>query len=644
MPTRLPTAHPRVLVRKADVPRLRRLAKSSHRREYDTLIALAAAPLPEGDCAAIARRLAFLHLLTGKRQHADLAVAAAGRILALPVQATYFEATARMRALSAVYDWCHAAIDPGTRQAIGHQALAYAHAVHVTGEVTEGNFVAGHEVNQVPYILATCIAIGDELPGARALLDDALKRWSSMQACYQHFLERDSFPQSYSYSAAYLPEIAMVFALKDAAFGGDEFRRNPWYRNLVAWWTYAFRADETFIRYGDYFCSQPVLGNSAYWLPFAACAAHYRDPLAQWWVERFQVKESEPEAFLFNQRERPVTARGPQDQPRNKLFAGMGVAIARSWDDGTVAALKCSPVYLHNHCHRDQNSLTIFHRGDQAIDAGAYDGYETGHWYDYYIRTIAHNTLVVHDPQERMVSRGREKANDGGQRFLNQPDWAPRTIADVKAARWRDGDIAAWRDGGDWSYVCGDASRCYDRKKLKTFRRHVVFVHDHPHPRAVSLLVIDDVVLTRAGLVPRWLLHTMERPTVDGAHIVARHGGGRLTAHVLAPDAPRIEVIGGPGAEFWSDGANRAMTGTLNGPHTPGAYRVEISPTTSGTRTRFITWLTPADADAPVDPAPRVEIARDRIVLRQGGLTLAVGKGRVVAPDGERRIAVRLTR
>nr|MBA3846190.1 heparinase II/III family protein [Planctomycetota bacterium] len=603
MPKRLPTSHPRVLVRKADIPRLRRLAKSSHRREYDALVALAGAALPtDGDCAAIARRLAFLHLLTGKKAHADLAIAATRRILDLPVQATYFEATNRMRALSAVYDWCHAAIDPGTRQAIGHQALAYAHAVHVTGEICPGNFVAGHEVNQVPYILATCIAIGDELPGARALMDDALKRWASMQACYQHFLERDSFQQSYSYCAAYLPEIAMVFNLKEAAFGGDEYRKNPWYRNLVAWWTYAFRADETFIRYGDYFCAHPVLGNTAYWLPFAACAGRYRDALARWWVERFQIKESEPEAFIFEpQRERPVSARGPEELPRNKLFAGMGIAIARSWDDGTVAALKCSPVYLHNHCHRDQNSLTIFHKADQAIDSGAYDGYETGHWYDYYIRTIAHNTLVVHDPDERMVSRGRERANDGGQRFLNQPDWAPRTIADVRSPRWRDGDIAAWRDGGDWSYACGDASRCYDRKKLRRFRRHVVFVHDHPHPRAVSLLVIDDVVLARAGLIPRWLLHTMERPTVDGARIVARHGGGRLTTHVLSPAAPRVEVIGGPGEEFWSDGANRAMSGQLRGPHTPGAWRVEVAPSASATSTRFITWLCPADVDAPLE-------------------------------------------
>ncbi|HYE08167.1 MAG TPA: hypothetical protein VEL07_21825, partial [Planctomycetota bacterium] len=71
MPKRLPASHPRVLVRKSDVPRLRRLAKGSHRREYDALMALAAAPLPnDGDCAGIARRLAFLHLLTGKKAHA----------------------------------------------------------------------------------------------------------------------------------------------------------------------------------------------------------------------------------------------------------------------------------------------------------------------------------------------------------------------------------------------------------------------------------------------------------------------------------------------------------------------------------------------------------------------------------------------
>src|SRR6185295_8742265 len=111
---------------------------------------------------------------------------------------------------------------------------------------------------------------------------------------------------------------------------------------------------------------------------------------------------------------------------------------------------------------------------------GAYDSYETPQWYNYYIRSIAHNTVVIHDPEEKFVSRGKEYSNDGGQRFVNEPHFAPRTLEDVTGEAFRDGKILAQRDGDGFSYVCGDASNCYRKSKLKKFLRHVAFVLDYP--------------------------------------------------------------------------------------------------------------------------------------------------------------------
>src|SRR5207248_699493 len=167
-------------------------------------------------------------------------------------------------------------------------------------------------------------------------------------------------------------------------------------------------------------------------------ASRYRDSLAQWWVNRFHLNASEPDQIIFE--DRPgVPPRAPDDLPRTKYFAPMGIAIARgNFDRGTVAAFKCTPVYLHNHGHRDANSFTIYHKGDLAIDSGAYDAYETPHWYNYYIRTVAHNTIVIHDPSEKMISRGKEYANDGGQRFINEPHFAPVNYEDIHSEAFRD--------------------------------------------------------------------------------------------------------------------------------------------------------------------------------------------------------------
>jgi hypothetical protein len=321
----------------------------------------------------------------------------------------------------------------------------------------------------------------------------------------------------------------------------------------------------------------------------------------------------------------------------------MGVAIARGdFADGTVAALKCSPIYLHNHCHRDQNQLTIYHKGDLAIDSGAYDGYETPHWYNYYIRTIAHNTIVVHDPEEQMISRGTVYANDGGQRFVNEPDFAPRTLADLTKTVFSDGRILDYREGQGWSYVCGDASNCYRPRKLKRFLRHVVFVLDWPQQSAVSLVVLDDVELARPGLLPRYLLHTMEKPTVDGNCIVAQHSGGRLTVHVLLPDAPRIKTIGGPGREFEVDGRNYPLSNEVPGPQTAGKWRVEVAPASAdATRVRFLTVLVPTDAAAAPVPPPRMLADDAGLVVSQGDLCVGLWTGATTRPlAGDRSISV----
>jgi hypothetical protein len=650
----IPANHPRVMVRPEDLPRLRMMAQNTHRAEMGALLSLAASNGKDedakSDCAHTAWRLAFLYLLTEDKAHAAACANAIETVLDRDVSGGYFEAQRRIRALGCAYDWCHDAFPPMLLERMAHGALAIGHALYANHEMYPNNHVAGHEVNMVPHLLEACIAIGDEHFGARALLADVVDRFDKMLACYQFFLEKECFQQSYSYTAAYVPEIATCFHLLQAATGVDWYAKNPWYRNFTAWWTYALRADDTFIRYGDYFCGMPVFGNAAYFRPFAAAAQRYRDPLAQWWVNRFTVTGSEPEMFFFHDRENPVAPKKPESLPRTKLFTQMGIAIARDWGDGTVAALKCSPIYLHNHCHRDQNQITIYHKGDQAIDSGCYDGYETPHWYNYYIRTIAHNTIVVHDPDEQMISRGKTYVNDGGQRFVNEPMWAPRTLESLKSEAYRDGEIAAYREGEGWSYVCGDASHCYRPSKLVRFLRHVVFVLDWPHPGAVSLVVFDDVEVSRDGLTPRWLLHTVEEPTVSGGRIDIRQGKGRLTAHVLAPQAARIATIGGPGKEFMVGEQNFPLNkeqewfSGAKGPQVPGSWRAEVSPAAGHPRrTRFVTLLVPADADAPAEPAPTIETTGDGFVVRQGGLTVALqAKPGPVPTDGARIIAVAL--
>lgn len=651
MTVKIRDAHPRVMLRPDDLPALRRRAASTHAAERESLLKLAqsgAVPGAGGDYADSVWRLAFLHLLTGDAAHAKPAIDALEKLIALPVSGEYWVGARRLKALAASYDWMHAALPPTARSAIAQLCLDYCQALYDSGEVEPEVYLLGHAINQMPFILMAGIAIGDELPGSRArwFIEDTLRRWERQSAGYRHFLEQDCFQQSMSYTSTYVGEFPYLFHAIEAGLGIEMYRPNSWFASVVQWWTYAMRNDETFLRFGDYFCAVPALENGQYYRPLAAIASRFRDGRAQWWVNRFRVSGIEPEQMMFEDRPgvKPVA---PSDLPRTKYFMPMGLAIARGDFEtgasaGTVASFKCTPVYLHNHGHRDANSFTIYHKGDQAIDSGGYDAYETPHWYNYYIRTIAHNTIVLHDSAEKFDSRGTEYANDGGQRFINEPHFQPRTIEETKLDAFRDGEIIAYREGKDFSYVCGDASNCYRKEKLERFLRHVTFVLDYPNKGCVSLVVLDELTLAAETLEPRFLLHTMSEPHVESNRIIARHKGGRLTATVLLPQSPRIEKIGGPGREFEVDGKNYPLNRELNDRYTCGAWRAEVSGGNGGAR-RFLTLLVPADIDSSAEAPATMTESVGGWVVREGDLAVALSRrGHRIDTSGKRVIHIEL--
>jgi hypothetical protein len=643
-------AHPRVLLRPDDLPALRRRAATTHAAQMRSLQALAdAGPDPgrAGDYSDWLWRVGFLHLLTGDSAHAGAVVDGLYRLLDLEVSGEYWTGARRLKALAGCYDWVHDALGAGLRDRVGRKALQYCQALYDSGEVEPGCYFLGHAINQMPFIAMAAIGIGEEIDGAGHFLQDTLARWDRQAAGYRHFLEQDCFQQSMSYTSTYVGEFPYLFHAFEAGLGMEMYRSNAWFANVVKWWTYGMRDDESFLRFGDYFCAVPALENGQYYRPLAAIASRYGDGLAQWWVNRFRISACEPEQMLFE--DRPgVEPRSPQQLglPRTKLFVPMGLAVARGdFDGGTVAAFKCTPLYLHNHNHRDANSFTIYHKGELAIDSGGYDGYETPHWYNYFIRTIAHNTIVVHDPDEQFISRGREYANDGGQRFINEPHFQPTKAEDIDKEVFRDAQIIAYREGEDFSYVCGDALNCYGSGKLKRFLRHVTFIMDWPRQECVSLLVLDELELAREGLEPRFLLHTMEEPRVVGNQILAQHRGGRLTATVLLPQAPRIEKIGGEGREFEVDGRNFPLNRQLIGAYTTGSWRAEVSGEGSeaGLSRRILTLLVPADVEAPTEAPARVEVSPDGFLVRQGDLAVAlVRPGRTITATAARSIQIEL--
>jgi hypothetical protein len=217
----------------------------------------------------------------------------------------------------------------------------------------------------------------------------------------------------------------------------------------------------------------------------------------------------------------------------------VGTAFMRStWDEDAVwARFQCGDHYTW-HQHYDQNSFDIFHGGPLATNGGMYSTNDT----NYYIRSVAHNTVLVHQPGEKWVGMrdGRNAdTNDGGQtNKWGEVHSCPGVDAfRSQRSKWETGDLLAFGNvGSAVTYACGDASAAYGASKLQKFTRHFLFLRPHT-------FVVLDVVQAKPGLKATWVLNTLEDAVVNGDAALVKAGPGRLSVKCLLPEEPSLRTV-----------------------------------------------------------------------------------------------------
>ena len=252
----------------------------------------------------------------------------------------------------------------------------------------------------------------------------------------------------------------------------------------------------------------------------------------------------------------------------------VGKAVLRSdWSDrATWLGFSCGP-HFAMHQHLNAGSLILFRQGMLLPQGGGFDGTTTSHALDYGIRSVAHNTLLVYDPQEyswyNMRAGNKAKgtySNDGGQRawalFNNRgqlSNSAPWTASGFQSgsAPWdklrsiyQVAGIEALEDKPRYAYLRGRATAAYDGSthKLKRFVRHVFLLRGNGPDDAEAVeavAVADDVELTRKGLSVHFVLHFPDRP--QPANALKKLGSGRwrgpATPLTLETKESRLDVV-----------------------------------------------------------------------------------------------------
>lgn len=524
--------------------------------------------------------------------------------------------TGRMMVTGAiVYDWLYPLLSADEKQAFIREQIRLAKTLECGYPPTRQGSVTGHssEAMIMRDMLSAGIAIYDEYPEMYEL---AAGRFFREHLPARNWLyDGHAYHQGDSYGPYRFGWDTFPLFIFDRLGAGNVY--NPQQRYVPYLWVYKGRPDGQRLRAGDTFLHSRPRGTP--WGVGAGpmlVASYYGDPrLMTHYLEQGGNRDNEL-LFEFLWRDINLQPVPYTDLPLTRYFAPpFGWMVARTgWGERSVIAeMKVNEYNFNNHQHLDAGAFQIYYRGALAIDSGVYTGssgrYGSPHCRNYYWRTVAHNSLLIRDPDEEFGQRSGY-GNDGGQRLPNQRR-EPRTL-DVLLDPdngYRTGHVLAHGFGPqeripDYSLIQGDITAAYSDKVGEVIRSFV-FLHLHDARTPAAIVVFDRVVSSNPDFKKSWLLHTMEKPHNAGVQVTidrSEHNErGRLVLNSLlpAPDNLEIELIGGPGKEFWGYDCNfpndqdpaRAERSSME----LGAWRVEVSPRKASKEDLFLNVMQVTD-------------------------------------------------
>jgi hypothetical protein len=311
---------------------------------------------------------------------------------------------------------------------------------------------------------------------------------------------------------------------------------------------------------------------------------------------------------------------------------GPGYVYARSsWkDNAALFFFKCGDRFTA-HQHLDVGHFLIYKHEELAGDGGHYDSFGTRHDVNYHLRTIAHNTILIHDPSEKWVGATSYKGgirggvvtgNDGGQMH----SWPNHNGAVTDPPSWQKGkkqydiaDILAFQDTGSFLYTAGNCTRAYSPKKCRKFVRQIIFI------RPGVFVVFDQVESTDAKFKKTWLLQAMKVPSGKAPNLVVTNGKGRLFIQTLLPQDPEVKLASG--VKLYTYGGKNYPPKRNTGP--APECRIEISPSKPVKQDVFLHVLTATDSSVGTVPKATVKVTAAKVTVGVGQARILFEQGRV---------------
>lgn len=633
-----PSVHPRLYLRSSDIPELReRLKNPEIQKTIAKIKKLAVDRTPEEEAKApdrsgfryyaenrgVTSRVqleALDYLLNKKKSVARKAIVAMLDTLRntnYGKKGDLSRASGQMLMCGAmVYDWCYDQMKDSEKKAYINEFVRISKTMECGYPPKNTEPIAGHSSEWMVMrdMLSAAIAIYDEFPEMYNHVMTMLCR--DYIPVRNYVYAGHNYHQGTSYANVRFSNDLFSLWILDRMGAGAVY--DPAQQFVMYDFLYRRRPDGMVLPAGDV---NPGIGGS-YGLPAMLAYSYYKDPYLAYEYKRNTKIDNHCLIFDVLWRDYTIEPKSPETLPLTK-YSGtpFGWMIARTgWDKNSVIAeMKINEHFVGNHQHMDGGAFQIYYKGPLAIDAGAYHGtsggYNSPHNKNFFKRTVAHNSLLVFDPNEKFASwnyGGTDKTefadNDGGQRMPGDRWETCRSFADLLSDEYTTGQVLAHGIGGDYmapeySYLSGDITKAYS-DKVKEVKRSFVFLNLKSEKVPAAMVVFDKVVSKNPEFKKHWLLHSIEEPQVSENGIIIKRtkdgDSGMLSNTVLLPAKENLDmqVIGGKGKEFWVNGTNYANAPQAGRPdprNERGEWRVEVSPSAPANEDYFLNVIQVAD-------------------------------------------------
>lgn len=431
------------------------------------------------------------------------------------------------------YDWCYDLLDDKDKQCLYDNMMRLTPQMEIGWPPFKENVVNGHaneaQINRD--LLAMSIAIYEKDPEpyrytSYLLLEKLLpmKAFEYQSPRHNQGFDYGAYRHGWEMHAAW-----MFYRMTGVHIFNDNIA------DLRKYWLYMRLPDGQRLYDGDKFASPHASYPETLLLDYA----YANDPVTKGeFMRRDGLERAKENPVLFLLVNDPDLQANPDldSLPLSTEFGPiLGSLIARTgWnmDKGSndvVAEIRGGGYHFGNHQHANAGSFQIYYHGQQVADMGIYMAYGTPYDFNFYKRSVAHNMILVKDPDEQLAER--TKINDGGSRF-NQK--TPRSPQEVKSDPWFDygtvlsADFEANTLKPSYSYFKADLTAAY-YSKISSYTRSFCFLNLKREDIPAVIIVADDLITAKESFEKYWKINTFNEPVRSGSNVILHNNENSTT-------------------------------------------------------------------------------------------------------------------